>query len=133
MSKNSADERRSARANVLLAAVIERDGVCTPVRVGNVSAHGALVLCDDLPLEERVTFRCNGLAIDSWIAWVRPPFSGIQFGEPIRAEELLRTARAPRHLITQDSRKVDHRRPGFRGQQLNDDERQIVAEWKASQ
>jgi hypothetical protein len=133
MSKNSADERRSARANVLLAAVIERDGLCTPVRVGNVSAHGALVLCDDLPPEEaRVTFRCNGLAIESWIAWVRPPFSGIQFGEPIRPEDLLR-ARAPRPMITRDARNLDHRRPGFRGQQLTDDERQIVEEWRASQ
>ena len=134
MTKKGADERRSTRANVLLAAAIERGGVCTPVRVGNLSAHGALVLCDAILAEGApVIFRCNGIAIDSWVAWVQPPYFGIQFGEPLRPKVLLRSASAGRQVITRDSRELNYRRPGFRGKQLTDDERQIVEDWRASQ
>src|SRR5436309_797956 len=122
MTKESADERRSTRANVLLTATIECGGVCTPVRVSNLSAHGALVLCDAVLQEDApVIFRCNGMHIESWIAWLRPPHAGVQFGEPIGQQDLLRTAPVARQVITKDLRMVDYRRPGFRGKQLTDE------------
>jgi hypothetical protein len=134
MTEKSADERRSTRANVLLTAAIECGGVRIPVRVSNLSAHGALVLSDAV-LEEgaSVIYRCNGMQIEGWIAWVRPPHAGIQFGEPIPHQDLLRSAPVPHQMIIKDSRKLDHRRPGFRGKQLTADEKRILEEWRASQ
>jgi hypothetical protein len=49
MAKTSADERRSGRANVMLAAALELEGVRIPVRVANLSSHGALILGTALP------------------------------------------------------------------------------------
>jgi PilZ domain-containing protein len=130
VTKKTADERRSARANVLLVGTVECGGVQIRVRIANLSAHGALVVADGLPAEgTQLTLRCNGATVQSWIAWVRTPHAGIQFGEPIDPDELLRNAPpAQAQMITRDNRKVDFRRPGFRGNQLTAEERKIVDE-----
>jgi hypothetical protein len=130
VTKKTADERRSARANVLLVGTVECGGVQTRVRIANLSAHGALVVAEGLPAEgTQLTLRCNGATVQSWIAWVRTPHAGIQFGEPIDPDELLRNAPpAQAQMITRDNRKVDFRRPGFRGNQLTAEERKIVDE-----
>ena len=134
MTKNSADERRSPRANVLLVAAIESGGMRIPVKVGNISAHGALVHGDVVPGEETpVVFRCNGHAIESWVAWARAPQAGIQFGEAIRPTDVLRKATSLSHLVSSDTRKVDFKRPGFRCRQLSEEERKIIEEWRAAQ
>jgi hypothetical protein len=126
---NIADERRSARANVLLAGFIEGGGVRIRVRVGNQSAHGALLIGDMIPPRDtQVTFHCNGVTVESWVAWVQAPHAGIQFGEPIQPQDLVRNTAVPIQMITKDTRKLDFRRPGFRGNQLTDEERKIVEE-----
>jgi hypothetical protein len=136
VKKNPGDERRSARANVLLAATIECDGVRTRARVVNLSAHGALV-SGDIPLEEDalITFECNGLTVQGWVAWVRAPHAGIQFGEPKQPGDLLRssTTHSPVHSIMKDTRKLDFRRPGLRGNQLTAEERKILEQWAGAQ
>lgn len=134
MPKTNADERRSARANVLLVAAVECGGVRIPVRVVNLSAHGALVLSEAVPSEDTsVVFRCNGLIVEGWVAWVRPPHAGIHFSETIQPGKVLPKTVATRTMIIKDSRKLNFRRPGFRGNQLTAEEQQTLERWKKEQ
>lgn len=126
----NADERRSERSKVLLTAMIENGGSRIPVRVSNLSAHGALVIGKELPpSEERVVFHCNGFATGGWIAWVKDGHAGIQFDEPVEPEKLVQRLPTPRVTIIKDTRELNFRRPGFRGNQLTDEQRKIVEEW----
>lgn len=128
------DERRSHRTNVVLMGVIRCGAVCVPVRVSNLSAHGALVVGDLLPaVDARVAFECNGITIQSCVAWTRDRHAGIQFAEAVEPESLRRNAPLPHPVITRDTRHVTSRRPGFRGNQMTDEERDIVEEWQRSQ
>ena len=130
MTKSTADERRSERANVLLTATLDSAGTRSTVRVGNLSAHGALLVGKNLPPEAaEVTFRCNGIAVHGWVAWVRESCIGLDFDQPINPEEVLPNTAIPRHVITRDTRSIDFRRPGFRGNQLTTEERRIVEDW----
>ena len=127
----NSDDRRSARANVLMTAEIELGASRIPVRIVNVSAHGALVAGNSIPAGEApVVFSSNGIAVPGWLIWSQGDFAGIQFDEVIHLEDLTRKAGAPRIVITPDSRTGNTRRPGFRGNQLTDEERTVVAEWK---
>jgi len=124
------EERRSARAKVLLAAVIECDGVRIPVRVINLSANGVLVACDAPPPEDRrVKFQTGGRTAEGWTARVRFPHAGINFDEPIDPGQFLPKSLRTGDLIIRDTRDLDFRRPGFRGNQMTAEERQIVKEW----
>lgn len=124
------DERRSPRANVILTATIEFGRTRIPVRVRNLSQHGALVIGDGLPADEtEITFRCNGAAVQSWVAWSQPGRAGIQFGRPTQTEALTQREAGPRIAITKDTREQDFRRPGFRGNQMTEEERKTVDEW----
>jgi hypothetical protein len=129
-----ADERRSERANVILSATIEDGRSRIPVRVSDLSPHGALVIGKGLPAEEtQVTFRCSGASVQSWIAWSRAGRAGIQFGTSVQPDALTQRESGPRIAITKDARALDSRRPGFRGNQMTDEERKIVQEWNRPQ
>jgi hypothetical protein len=122
MVTGSEDERRSSRAKVMLAATIEYDGQSIPVRIDDLSSHGAKVLGDRLPaIDTPVTFRCKTLAVSAYVAWVDGAMAGIGFGHPVQPQEVLRKVSAPRPVAAQD-----YRRPGFRGGRLTDAERKIV-------
>lgn len=128
------DERRSERANVILTAMIEHRGARVPVRVRNLSQHGVLVVGEGIPAAEtQVTFRCNGASVESWVAWSRDGRAGIQFGIPLQPEALAQREAVPLVAIANDTREVDFRRPGFRGNQMTDEERKIVEEWNRPQ
>lgn len=131
MKKSAADGRKSPRTNVLMKGTIEAAGLIMPVRVANLSIHGALITgVDALINGERVTFRCNGQSIQSVVAWLRPPYAGLRFGERVDLGRLLRAALDPSPVITKDDREFNFRRPGFRGNQLTDEERAVIEEWK---
>ena len=131
---NPVDERRSPRANVLLIGEIESGKVRIPVRVDNLSAHGALVIAKAIPNSEtRVIFHCNGVAVEGWVAWAKAPQAGIQFDEQIEPERLRRSGSLHSPALIRDTRKVDFRRPGFRGNQLTEEERELLEDWRASQ
>jgi hypothetical protein len=128
------DERRSARSNVILTAVIEHERTCIPVRIGNLSEHGALVIGDGLPAgDTQITFRCNGQAVEGWVAWSEGSRAGINFGSPTAPDALTKKRAGSPFSITKDTREPDFRRPGFRGNQLTDEERRIVQAWTAAQ
>ena len=124
--------RKSARANVLLTATIEDCGLSMPVRVGNLSAHGALVIGEALPPREAVvTFRCNEVAVAGMIAWTARGRAGIEFATPIDLSLLARKPPPPPPAIAtvKDRREVSYKRPGFRGNQLSEEERRIVEDF----
>ncbi len=124
------DERRSPRANVLLVGIVECPGACSQVRVGNLSRHGALIVGDALPAAGTgVIFRCNGVAIEGCLAWVRAPYAGVDFDEVVQPKKLLRDRPVASPLVTKDTRVLNLRRPGFRGNQLTDEERRFVEDW----
>src|SRR5574338_310335 len=126
---DNSDERRSKRANVILTATVESGGVRTPVRIGNLSAHGAMIIADCLPPPEAsVMFHCNGLAVQAWVTWIQAGRAGIQFAEPMNPDVLAKRAAVPQSMIVKDEREVDFRRPGFRGNQMTEEERKIVEE-----
>ena len=83
--------------------------------------------------DTRVIFRCNGLAVESWVAWTEAPHAGIQFNEPIQPEELLRSRPVLSAAVVRDTRELDFRRPGFSGNQLTQEEREMLKQWRASQ
>ena len=126
----AADERRSGRANVILTAFIEQGATRIPVRIGNVSEHGALVIGRHLPPSDTpVTFLCNGQVVQSFVAWSTPERAGIQFVSPIQLETLTQKTPATAAAIVKAAPNQDFRRPGFRGRQMTDEESRIVAEW----
>jgi PilZ domain len=124
------DERRSDRANVILTAMIEHSQDRIPVRIRNLSEHGALVVGDGLPAADTaITFRCNGQAVEGWVAWSRGKRAGIAFGKPTRLDALTKREQRQGLGITKDTREISVRRPGFRGNQLSEEERKIVEAW----
>lgn len=128
------NERRSARAKVLLSAAIESDGLRIPVKVVNLSAHGVLVTGGALPPENKpLNFRCGGQTAKGWLAWTRPPHAGISFDAPIDPKAFLPKTLVTGNMVTRDMRQIDFRRPGFRGNQMTDEERRIVEEWMRKQ
>jgi hypothetical protein len=118
---------------VLLSAVVECDGARIPVRVINLSANGVLVACDaPPPADTRVKFQIGGRIVDGWTAWVRLPHAGINFDEPIDPADFLPKSLRTGDLIIRDTRDLDFRRPGFRGNQMTAEERRIVEEWNGN-
>src|SRR4051794_26299931 len=105
------DDRRSARANVILTALIENGDIRAAVRVSNLSEHGALIAGDTLPSgETQVTLHCNGIAVRCWVAWSHNGRAGIHFEEPLRPELLTKRESRPPPVITKDSRNAGFRR-----------------------
>lgn len=94
----------------MLGVVIEHEGRSIPVRVGNISATGALIVGNFLPAEGScVIFRRNELAIESRVAWVDSGNAGLEFDHPLQIEDLLRHVPQPR--VVHPPR---YRRPGFK-------------------
>jgi hypothetical protein len=126
----SADERRSARANVLLTAIVAHGPTRIPVRISNLSEHGALVIGRGLPASEaRVTFHCNGVDVEGFVAWSSQGRAGIQFETAIQPKTLTQRAPPCAGPIVKADSNADFRRPGFRGKQMTDEESRIVAQW----
>ena len=125
---SSTQNRRSRRSNVLLAASIESGGKQIAVKLRNLSSEGALVEGAGLPLEGApVVFRRNELEVGSRVAWVHGKHAGIAFGNPLKAEEVLRNIPKPRARFM-----PDFRRPGLASKELSDGERLMIEQWVQS-
>lgn len=121
----TSQNRRSRRSNVLLAASIESGGTVLTVKLRNLSAEGALIEGDQLPVEgSRILFRRNELAVPSRVAWVQGKHAGIAFAVPLKAEEVLRNIPKLKPRIV-----PDFRRPGLACRELTPDERRLIESW----
>ena len=107
---NNAQNRKTRRSNVLMSASLELSGTSLPVKLRNLSAEGALVEGDKLPVEaSSVLFRKGDLSMPGQVAWVKGRQAGINFAQQLNPEQLLRHVPAPRPRVA-----PAFRRPGLR-------------------
>ena len=122
---NSQQNRRQRRSNVLFTATLELSGREIEVKLRNLSAEGALVEGEPLPVEgAEIRFRRHELSVSGKIVWVRGNRAGISFHLPLSPEALLRHVPTPRPRVISD-----FRRPGLAPRPLSTGERQLGAAW----
>lgn len=121
---NSPQNRKTRRSNVLMSASLELSGTSLPVKLRNLSADGALVEGDKLPVEgASLQFRKGDLSIPGQLAWVKGRQAGVAFAYNLKPEQLLRHIPAPRPRVT-----PDFRRPGLKGT-LTAEEKRYGEKW----
>ena len=80
----SEEPRLDPRSHVFLMAALYVGSTSLPVRVRNISAHGALLEGSNLPKEQRiVSLKRGSLASAGQIAWSTGQQCGIRFSSPI--------------------------------------------------
>lgn len=122
---NSPQNRKARRSNVLMTASLELSGTSLPVKLRNLSADGALVEADTLPVEgAAILFRKGDLSVQGHVAWVKTRHAGISFARKLDPEQVLHHVPAPRPRV-----KPDFRRPGLKATSLTDQERQFGENW----
>jgi hypothetical protein len=111
MDQSSASQnRKNRRSNVLMSASLELSGTSLPVKLRNLSAEGALVEGDKLPVEgASILFRRGDLGVAGTVAWVKGRQAGVSFAQKLDPEQLLRHVPAPRPRVT-----PTFRRPGLK-------------------
>ncbi len=89
--------RKTRRSNVLMSASLELSGTSLPVKLRNLSADGALVEGDKLPVEgASILFRKGDLSMPGNVAWVKGRQAGVRFAQNLNPDQLLRHVPAPR-------------------------------------
>ncbi len=122
---NSPQNRKTRRSNVLMSASLELSGVALPVKLRNLSADGALVEGDKLPVEgSAVLFRKGELSVAGRVAWSKTRHAGISFEEQLAPDQVLRHVPAPRARV-----QPDFRRPGLKPVGMTEDERRFGEMW----
>ena len=124
-SSTAAQNRKSRRASVLLAATLEVRGQSMPVKLRNLSAEGALVEAESLPIEvTEVQFRRNELHVDGRVVWVNDRYAGVAFNTKLQPEQVLRNVPSPAPRF-----RPQFRRPGLASRDLSPQERMLGESW----
>ena len=77
-------KRAEPRTNLFLMATIVVAGAVRPVRIRNLSAHGALIETANLPATgTRLSLRRGNLSVDAQLMWADERRGGISFTAPI--------------------------------------------------
>ena len=122
-SSNS-QNRKNRRSNVLMSASLELSGTSVPVKLRNLSAEGALVEGEGLPVEgASVLFRKGDLSVPGRVAWVNDRQAGVNFARNLNPDQLLRHIPTPRPRVT-----PEFKRTGLKGT-LTADERRYGETW----
>ena len=107
---NAPQNRKNRRSNVLMSASLELSGTSLAVKLRNLSAEGALVEGDKLPIEgASILFRKGDLSMPGNVAWVKGRQAGINFAQRLNPEQLLRHVPAPKPRVA-----PAFRRPGLK-------------------
>jgi hypothetical protein len=126
-SSSNCQNRRSHRAQVLLAATLEHGGASRPVKLRNMSAEGALVESDALPIEGTAVLFCRKeLSASGRVVWVNGRFAGIAFDETLDPDQVLRHIPAPAPRPKVLARPY---RPGFTPRTMNPDQQRLAESW----
>jgi hypothetical protein len=121
---NSPQNRKTRRSNVLMSASLELSGTALQVKLRNLSAEGALVEGEKLPVEgASVLFRKGDLSMPGNIAWVNGRQAGVNFAQKLNPDQLLRHVPTPRPRVT-----PDFRRTGLKGT-LTAEEKRYGEKW----
>ncbi|WP_265563316.1 PilZ domain-containing protein [Sphingomicrobium arenosum] len=122
---NSPQNRKSPRSHLFMKAMIECAGRQSEVRLRNLSAEGALVEAEDLPVEgSELLFRRDGLSVPGRVAWCANGRAGIAFAQALEPEVVLRHVPSPKARAT-----VKSNRPPVRSSQLSEGERRYAQDW----
>lgn len=107
---SNTQNRKGRRSNVLMSASLELSGTALPVKLRNLSADGALVEGNKLPVEgASVLFRKGDISMPGNVAWVKGLQAGVRFAQKLNPEQLMRHIPAPRPRVT-----PSFRRPGLK-------------------
>lgn len=118
-------KRRERRSNVLMAAALELSGRSLPVKLRNLSAEGALVEGESLPVEgTEILFRRQELSVSGRVVWVGSGRAGLAFKEPLAPETVLRHVPTPRPRV-----QPEFRRPGLTNRSLSRSEQKLAEDW----
>ena len=111
MDQSSASQnRKNRRSNVLMSASLELSGTSVPVKLRNLSADGALVEGDKLPVEgSSIMFRKGDLSTAGTVAWVKGRQAGVSFAHKLDPDQLLRHIPTPRPRVA-----PKFKRPGLK-------------------
>jgi len=81
------DNRQEGRSNVLLTAALNTGSVSVPVRIRNISQHGALIEGTAIPpVGAMVQLVRGGLAANGMLAWLGEGHAGVNFDGQIDVE-----------------------------------------------
>ena len=124
-SSSNCQNRRSRRSQVLLTAEISHAGATQSVKLRNMSADGALVESDCLPIEGTpVVFCRNDLCVNGRLVWVNGSYAGIAFDAKLNPGEVLRHIPAPRPKI-----QARTYRPGFTPRKMTSEQQRLAESW----
>lgn len=116
--------RRQRRAQVFMSAALELSGTSLPVKLRNLSADGALVEGDNLPVEgAEVVFKRQELSVSARVIWVRSGRAGLSFNIVLSPEAVLRHIPTPKPRV-----QPEFRRPGL-SSRINDLDREAATAW----
>ena len=125
MDERNCQNRRSRRSQVLLVAKLEHGGTSQAVELRNLSAEGALVESEKLPIEgTSVHFVRNELNAQGRVVWVNGRFAGIAFDSKLEPSEVLRHVPAPRPKL-----QARHWRPGFAAREMTSEQQRLAESW----
>lgn len=123
---NGVGKRRSRRSNVLMTAALELADRSLMVKLRNLSAEGALVEADGLPVEgSDILFRRNELCIAGKIAWVMGNHAGVAFATRLEPDVVLRHVPRPKPRVQHH----EYKRPGVTRHALSPVEQRWLEHW----
>ena len=93
MAIDSNDPRSDPRSNVFLTATAYAGARSRPVRIRNLSVHGALLEGTSLPCDgSTVRLQRGSLIAVGEVAWQHDKHCGIRFNHPVNVEEWIKRA-----------------------------------------
>ncbi|QNP44713.1 PilZ domain-containing protein [Sphingomonas sediminicola] len=125
MDERNCQNRRSRRSQVLLVAKLEHGGTSQAVKLRNLSAEGALVESEKLPIEgTSVHFVRNELNAQGRVVWVNGHYAGIAFDSKLEPSEVLRHVPVPRPKL-----QPRYWRPGFTAREMTSEQQRLAESW----
>ena len=125
MEERNCQNRRSRRSQVLLVAKLEHGGTSQAVKLRNLSAEGALVESEKLPIEgTSVHFVRNELNAQGRVVWVNGHYAGIAFDSKLEPSEVLRHVPVPRPKL-----QPRYWRPGFTAREMTSEQQRLAESW----
>lgn len=117
-----ATNRAEARNHVFMTCELEAGDASKTVKLRNLSAHGAMVEDDDLPLVgTQVLFRKGEIRATGTVVWARIKRAGIKFDTLVPADQVKRHVPAMRNRP-----QPKYGRPPLKSQRLSEAERRIA-------